>query len=36
MLLEAVAYAGLVAPWLAALCIMVADEIDYRRSRRHD
>jgi hypothetical protein len=34
-MLETVVYAGLVAPWLAALYIMVADEIDYRRSRRH-
>lgn len=35
MLLKAVVYAGLVAPWLAVLYVMVADEIDYRRSRRH-
>lgn len=34
-MLETVVYAGLVAPWLAVLYIMVADEIDYRRSRRH-
>ena len=35
-MLEAVVYAGLVAPWPAVVCIMVADEIDYLRSRRRD
>lgn len=35
-MLEAVVCAGLAAPWLAVICIMVADEIDYRyrRSRK--
>ena len=30
-----VMYAGLAAPWLAMFYVMVADEIDYLRSRRH-
>lgn len=33
-MMDFVMYAGLAAPWLAVVCIMVSDEVDYRRSRR--